>query len=417
MDSLSTFATPNRPATLCCATSQHPTSQTRSVDQDNCKMKTPPFGTFEIEVPSENVQDELAFKHLSRDSAKKSQNDDSISSELSIDLLSKDRTEENDDSKLQSLESSSGSCRWNPDDSDYSLNVLLAPLRNSEDEDDDDDGKYETATTTTATTSTSSSTWFTPSEAAYAEASDSLSTSSNHSLFGSDYSLNQARLRVRPNKSRSSNHGNAKNRALLDTSSHHSTNSIDSIDTAFSFRNNINTSLPENIEVTQDSQQQQQPAQLFKPKATRNASVSFYPRVRIQRVPPRKMIPPEQMEAVWYSRDEFHVIRKECFNTIRLMKDDEDATDEDSPLFDENGGELCRRGLEYKTPKAYKRRQKQKKDVRMVVFDELDFQEEQGMDDPLWLAKLSRDQSRACVEAAIETARVDERQAKQYLGC
>jgi hypothetical protein len=63
---------------------------------------------------------------------------DSISSELSLDFLSKDRSggNNNDDSRLlSSLGSSWGTCRWNPDDSDYSLNVLLPPNRNSEEDD------------------------------------------------------------------------------------------------------------------------------------------------------------------------------------------------------------------------------------------------------------------------------------------
>lgn len=408
-------------------------------------MKTLPFGTMEIEVVgNNNAFDVLALKQLMRESSNNAQhqheNHDSISSELSIDLLlsSKDRCggDNNEDSKiLSSLQSSSsGSCRWNPDDSDYSLNILLEPERASDNQDTDDDDKLETATTVTATTTTSCST--TPSvepAATPATAIDSLSPSSAHSLFGSDYSLNRARLRVHPNKSR-----NSKNRALLDASSHHSTISVDSFDTAFSVQSNSHNSfdasdsLPKNIEVATSSCSQPPPAILSsirhknnynsnngKPKASRDSKVSFYPRVRIQRVPPRNMIPDEQMEAVWYSREEFYVIRKECFRTIRLMKDIEDDDDEaeaaDSVLYDEDGEELCRRGLEYKTPKAYKRRQKQKKEVREVVFDELDFQEEQCMNDPLWLAKLSRDQSRSCVDAAIETARDDERQAKQYL--
>ncbi|KAG7347427.1 hypothetical protein IV203_016132 [Nitzschia inconspicua] len=353
-------------------------------------MKTPPFDNFEIEVPSSSDgidHNELVLKRLTQVPGHAQQNDDSISSELSIDLLSKDRSEDNDDPKLQSLGSSSGLCRWNPDDSDYSLNVLLAPQRTLI-EDENENDELETTTVNASSTTEAAS-------------SDSLCPSSTHSLFGSDYSLNRARLRVHPNK--------RNGKKMLDTSSHHSTVSVDSLNTAFSVRSNTNMSLPENIEVSE----QQQP-HMSNPKAGRNLSVRFYPRVRIQRVPPRNKIPAEQMEAVWYSRREFQIIRKECFKTIRLMKDDEDATNEDFPLYDEDGEELCRRGLEYKTPKAYKRRQKQKKDVRMVVFDELDFQEEQGMDDPLWLAKLSRDQSKACVEAAIETAREDERQAKQY---
>ncbi|KAL3907795.1 MAG: hypothetical protein SGILL_008728 [Bacillariaceae sp.] len=218
--------------------------------------------------------------------------------------------------------------------------------------------------------------------------SESLSGASNHTMF-SDYSLN--RMRVRPSSKK-----------VLDSSSTHTT--LSSTDNSFDNSSDfsVRSKLPESIEVTKVPAKQQRS----------ESSVRFYPRVRIQRVMPRKKIPQEQTEAVWYSRDEFHTIRQECFKTIRLMKADEDATD---TLFDEEDNELCRRGLEYKTPRAYKQRQTQKKQVRAVVFDELDFQEEQGMDDPLWVAKLSRDQSRSCVDAAIEAAKEDERQARLYL--
>ena len=348
------------------------------------KMKTPPFNSLEIEVAGRDIIIEQLSPRRQASSSKSSdemesvtsdQNQDSVSSELSIDFLEKEKNDgDSDDSKLQS---SSGSCRWNPDDSDYSLNVLLPPSR-----DDSPEGEEEDANDNNEKGNNDS-------------VSGATSKSNNSSLLGSDYSLNK--LRVRPNK-------NKAGKSLLDACSTHSTFSVDTFDTEFSVR--TTSKLPDNIEVK-------------KPKAAnnRNTVVSFYPRVRIQRVPTRKLIPKEQMHDVWYSRDEFHVIRQECFKTIRLMKDDDDETDETHPLIDDDNNQLCRRGLEYKTPKAYKHRQKQKKEIRHVVFDELDFQEEQGMDDPEWLAKLSRDQSRSCVQAAIEVAREDERQARLYLGC
>ena len=98
-----------------------------------------------------------------------------------------------------------------------------------------------------------------------------------------------------------------------------------------------------------------------------------------------------------------------------MIDDINGQADELDPLYDnETDTELCRRGLEYKTPQAYKKRQKQKKEIRTVVFDEQDFQDEAGMNDPEWLAKLSRDQSRSCVTAAYHAAQEDERQARKY---
>jgi hypothetical protein len=140
---------------------------------------------------------------------------------------------------------------------------------------------------------------------------------------------------------------------------------------------------------------------------SRDTRVRFCPRVRIQTVTNRKDLPKKQKLQVWYNRAEFKGIRRECFSTIKLMADGEELIDEDE--------ELCIRGLEYKTGTAYKTRQRNKLEIRKVVFEEQSFQIGKGTKDAEWIAKLSTNQSRSCVEAAIETARKDERDSRDYL--
>jgi hypothetical protein len=142
------------------------------------------------------------------------------------------------------------------------------------------------------------------------------------------------------------------------------------------------------------------------PEPRKPSKVRFYSRVRIQRVTNRKNLDKQQVQDVWYSRDEFKAIRKECFHTIKCMKQNQVLEEEDG---------YCVRGLEYKTPDAYKERQHNKAEIRTVVFEEQDYQFENGMSDPTWIAKLSEDQSSTCVKLAIAVALQDAEVAKEYL--
>jgi hypothetical protein len=326
-------------------------------------MRIPPLNQLEISLPgpddlSRNVRD--------------NSNDASMTSELSIDILTKERSDDRQ-------HFSSTSCRWNPDDFDYSLNMLLPPTR---EESPESSMHRNTSAGSSNDDSTTSGQLVT---------NDSLSAS----LLGPDYSLSK----IRPPSSK----------LVLDSS----TSTAGTVDTEFSSSQKSTKPVPEDIDVPS------KPAtSAVQTARKRQSSISFYPRVRIQRIPPRKSLSEQQVEAVWYSRDEFQIIRQECFQTIKLMgDDDEDKTDIDNPIFDDETSEqLCRRGLEYKTPNAYKHRQKQKREIRKVVLEEQEFQDEADMIDPEWLAKLCRDQSRSCVFKAILVAAKDAEEARLYYG-
>jgi hypothetical protein len=55
-------------------------------------------------------------------------------------------------------------------------------------------------------------------------------------------------------------------------------------------------------------------------------------------------------------------------------------------------------------------------EVRQCVFDEQQFQRENELPDPEWIARVSREQSKTCVDGALETARLVEQEVVQYLG-
>jgi hypothetical protein len=54
--------------------------------------------------------------------------------------------------------------------------------------------------------------------------------------------------------------------------------------------------------------------------------------------------------------------------------------------------------------------------VRQVVFEEQQFQRENELPDPEWIARVSREQSQSCIQGALEIARKVEKDANTYLG-
>ena len=284
-----------------------------------------------------SIPEEVSLRLRPREIEDVCDDDQSITSEISLDILEKERDEGNDSSAPTSA--SSG---WNPDSSDYSLDVLLR----SKDEEE-----------------------------------QSASDSARDSLMTSDYSLN-----VRLSKSQHS----LKSCNIAQTlgASHHS---LDTFATTKSTAKSVDTELTEIGS---------QPTEAVK-------KVAFFPRVRIQRVTNRKDLLKAQVKRVWYSRDEFANIRKECFDTIKVMQD--------GGVVDESEG-YCSLGLEYKTTKNYKERQRNKMEVRQCVFDEQQFQKENELPDPEWIARVSREQSKSCVIGALEAAQLVEQEVVEYLG-
>lgn len=265
--------------------------------------------------------------------------DASETSEISMELIAKERLEE------QTVnQSSDASSSWNPDGSDYSLDLL----RHSNDDD------------------------------------ISAADSDRASLMTSDYSLN-LKLSQSQHSLKSSQHAAIQ---LSCSASQHS------IATSKSFAKSVDT------DITDDETSTKPPS-----SNSTGRKVNFYPRVRIMRVPNRCSLLKAQVKRVWYNRDEFKDIRQECYETIKMMQEGE--------LVDEEEG-FSARGLEYKTQAAYKARQRNKLEIRQVVFEEQQFQQEVGMPDPEWLARVSREQSRSCVEGALEMARRDEEAARAY---
>lgn len=296
---------------------------------------------LELSIPEEVS---LRFRPRQLDSiAQRNEADDeaSITSEISLDLLAKGR--EHDEKVGRTCSSS-----WNPDGSDYSLDILLGNNIGDEHQSCKDD-------------------------------------SAKESLMTSDYSLN-----IRLSKSHHSIKTTMSS-SMLGTSQH----STDSISTFATTKTNKSTEV--NLSEETGSMI----------SASRVRKVSFLPRVRIHRVPNRKSMARAVRGLIWYDRADFKIIRQECFDTIELLQRGD--------LVNEDEG-MCPLGLEYKTAQNYRERQRNKREVRQVVFDEQEFQRENSLNEPEWISRVSREQSRSCTKNALDAARKVEEGILQYLG-
>jgi hypothetical protein len=129
------------------------------------------------------------------------------------------------------------------------------------------------------------------------------------------------------------------------------------------------------------------------------SKVSFYTRVSSKRIRPRDSLSEEEIEATWYSADEMQCIRKDNIRTLRMMLTE--------VMLEEEEGEVCFRGLEYKSGLPSKARKDRKKNLRNSVLDEQEFHRQLNIINPEAIAEISKEYSAPCVTAAIEAAEMD----------
>lgn len=67
----------------------------------------------------------------------------------------------------------------------------------------------------------------------------------------------------------------------------------------------------------------------------------------------------EECEAAWYNKGNYMEMKKECISAIRLLMKGEYPGDNDV---------LCKRGIEYRTPKGSKQRKKNQRIAAQAVF-------------------------------------------------
>lgn len=147
-----------------------------------------------------------------------------------------------------------------------------------------------------------------------------------------------------------------------------------------------------------------------KERATR---VTFHSRVLIRLVLHKNDMERHERERYWLTIEEHSRIKADCHRTLRRMKENEESTSSsegEGSIVDNN--EFCSRGLECRTKEGRMRKTSNKESVWSAVFLQQKVQQQEGIDDPDFIAAVSVSKTRHCVATALETGIRDEQEAR-----
>jgi hypothetical protein len=132
-------------------------------------------------------------------------------------------------------------------------------------------------------------------------------------------------------------------------------------------------------------------------------AVHFRKNVDVREVPSLKSLPADEIEATWYTAEDFQVIKKTLVATVRMMI-------AEKPL----DKDLCSRGLECRTPIGAKERKSNKLAALKAVWNEQVAQWKADVFDPEAIRAASHEQTTQCCELARQLGEFDEQEARGY---
>jgi hypothetical protein len=118
-------------------------------------------------------------------------------------------------------------------------------------------------------------------------------------------------------------------------------------------------------------------------------SVSFAKNFDVKEVPHLRDVTPEELQAAWYTAEDFDKIKKSMIVTIRLMM-------AGKPI----GHHQCVRGLEFRTPSGAKTRKQNKLNALTAVWTEQVSQWNENKTDEFAISFVYQQQSQKCREQA-----------------
>jgi hypothetical protein len=139
----------------------------------------------------------------------------------------------------------------------------------------------------------------------------------------------------------------------------------------------------------------------------RVSNVDFIRKIRIHRIPQRKTLTVEQLNALYYSKEEYKASRVDVFHQLQRII--ANTSDESSSTDDED---VCRRGLENETPSGKEKRRQNKVLARRKVLDEYGFQQRYNVTDDQYVSHVYSMLARRAVEDAIEMGKRDAMEAE-----
>ena len=142
------------------------------------------------------------------------------------------------------------------------------------------------------------------------------------------------------------------------------------------------------------------------PKPIERRRVHFKETVSVRPITHVDNIPADEVAAVWFCKKDFEDMKKSFATTLRLMAYGEfKADDEDH----------CARGLEFRTRAGALARRENKWNALNAVLDEQDRQRELGISNDKLLSQIYITENRLCRQSALDLARSDEEEAREFL--
>ena len=110
----------------------------------------------------------------------------------------------------------------------------------------------------------------------------------------------------------------------------------------------------------------------------------------------------EEIHTIWYTQEDFSLIKKSMVITIRLMM-------ASKPISKDQ----CTRGLEFRTPSGAKQRKKNKLDALTAVWNEQVSQWNENKSDEFAISFVYQQQTSKCRDQALKFGLHDEKAAKK----
>jgi hypothetical protein len=138
---------------------------------------------------------------------------------------------------------------------------------------------------------------------------------------------------------------------------------------------------------------------------TQKKGITFNNRVSVRRTIHISNFTDEEINACWYSSEDYSAIRKHIHKTVLLMQYGNTSHVEDCPTF-------CRRGLEGYTSEGLEGRRRRCTNAKLAVFDEQDRQYDAFEEsDDNKIGKVYQKRCRSSRDIATTVGLVDERVA------
>jgi hypothetical protein len=147
-------------------------------------------------------------------------------------------------------------------------------------------------------------------------------------------------------------------------------------------------------------------------KTEKFRAVTFNRKIRVKTVPFHHNHTMEEMNVIWYSRDEYIGIKSNVNATVKKMIRHQQGDEQETSIINSDQN-YCTRGLENRLPEKYRERASTKRAIIWTVLQEQENQRNLGIHNPNRMSLVYRAQSNRNVATSKRRAVLDAEDAKE----